>query len=507
MEPRFGTVISRPATDPLRQRLQFWLEQLDRFLREKDPIGMQGVPQPRIFLLEHAQPQAFVGRMDVCLRKMGQLQGAEGTSEDFLGLDRERGGLFSVPGPRPCVPLPYQGVALQRFMDWYVKPFAGCTTRVTKRTVDFAPGCLQASIDGSHAPAQTREIFVRMSGHWLVMTTGLMQNLTEYEAVATVFHEAAHYYRAHRSQPDALHDFLAPHAADKEMAELAQELMYWRKAKENGYRTLANGAPGQRYHSGLYFIARHVIQDWIRKEGQRSACKDLSQHFLTAPGLTHFPLEKPDERGYVSYQDYERKVDACLVDLPLNATLQKRMVDNMERLAPWSPRVLGPVPELTTVRELWDWLNRALPAVVAAPDTRLAELSRRADALGLGPYTREQEANELVVDWLTKFGIDPQHGVKAALKLLKLETQSPLAAEPRPGAYTYEQCVEAYEAKFRAADGSEWRVPVGDYSDPHQSSCYRAFNMYRNINTQGYALKRKPERVAPPDPAWDTMAR
>jgi hypothetical protein len=515
LTPRIGAVSNRPPEDPLRQRLQFWLDQLDVFLREKDPGGMKKVPKPQIFLLDNAAPNAFVASMEVCLNKAGQMQGADGTSEDFLGIDRELGGIFSVPGPRSCVKLPYQGAELQRFMDWYLKALPGCQARVTKRTTDFNENCLNYSVDASNTPAQTREIFVRLTGNWLVVTTGLMQSLTEFEAVYTVFHEAGHYYMAHLSHPSALYDFFhglgnanpsSKPLADPKMQELGKELVYWLKAKEAGERKIAEGAPGQRYHSGLYVIARNVIQDWIRKEGTRMACKDLSQHFLTANGLARFPLEKPDPRGQEAYLLYEQKVDACLAGLALDPDMQSRMVGFTRYVAPWSTKVLGHVPAFTSVKELWDWLHAALPGVLAAPSTRVMELSKKADDMGLGHYTSEQEADELAIEWLTKFGIDPHHGITAALKLLKLEAKSPPLATSI-GAYTYEQCVRAYEAKFRSADGRELRVPVGDYSDPHHSSCFRAFNMNREIEAHGYMTKIGMPRVASPTPAWETITR
>ncbi|HET9237511.1 MAG TPA: hypothetical protein VFO10_09690 [Oligoflexus sp.] len=515
LAPRIGAVRTRPAGDPLRQRLQFWLDQLDLYLREKDRAAMKGVPKPQALLLENAAPNAFVASMEVCLNKASQLQGAEGASEDFLGVDRELGGIFSVPGPRPCVKIPYQGAELQRFMDWYLKPFPGCQARVTARAVDLTGGCIKASVDGANTPAQTREIFVRLSGNWVVVTTGLIQNLSEYEAVYTLFHEAAHYYMAHLSNSNALYDFFyglgtenpaSKPIADPKVQALGQDLLYWLKAKETGTRSLAEGAPGQRYHSGLYVLARNVIQDWIRKEGTRSACKDLSQHFLNAPGLARFPLEKPDARGQQSYRLYEDKVDACLTGMPLDPELQARMIGFTRFVAPWSSKVLVSVPGFATVKELWNWLNASLPAVIAAPQTRIGELSRQADAVGLGQYTSEQEADELTIEWLAKFGIDPNHGITAALKLLKLESEFPPLTSSI-GAYTYDQCVRAYESKFRGADGREQRVPVGDYSDPHHSSCFRAFNMNREIDTHQYMSSLPPPRVPLPTPAWDAIAR
>jgi hypothetical protein len=513
--PRLGQVTKRPAHDPLRQRLQFWLDQLDQNLRDKDPAALKNAPKPQILLLDNAAPNAFVASMEACLNRTGQMQNADGTSEDYLGLDRELGGIFSVTGPRACVTLPYQGAELQRFMDWYLKPFPGCNARVTTRTTDFAAGCLEASVDGPRTPAQTRDVFVRLSSHWLVVTTGLMKDMNESEAVYTVFHEAAHYYMAHLANPSRLYDFFYELGAanpsgkpkpDPKLQALGEELVYWLKAKELGHRSMAPGAPGQRYHSGLYVIARNMIQEWIRKEGQQNACKDLSQHFLQAHGLARFPLEKPDERGQQSYLAYEQKVESCLSGLPLDPDLQNRMIGFTRLVAPWSAKILTEVPKFRQVKELWDWLNQALPGVIAAPDRLVAELSQRADALGLGHYTSEQEADELALEWLTNFGIDPHHGIKAALKLLKLEKDFPSLTQ-RIGAYTYEQCVRAYEGKFRAPDGREQRVPVGDYSDPHHSSCFRAFNMYREIQSHSYMTKLGAARLTPPTPAWEMIAR
>jgi hypothetical protein len=331
-----------------------------------------------------------------------------------------------------------------------------------------------------------------------------------------VFHEAAHYYRAHLSHPTSLFDyfyhFQTHHSTqqppvDRRVAELGQELLYWLKAKEAWSRAIAAGAPGQRYHSGLYVIARHAIQDWIRKEAGQTPCKELSQHFINAAGLNRFPLEAPDGRGQESYALYETKVEACLAALPLDAQMQGRMIGFIPYLAPWSNKVLSPVPNFTTVKQLWDWLNIQLPLVIAAPKTRLAELSKQADDLGLKPYSSEQEADDLAIEWLTKFGIDPSRGMQATLKLLQLEEAEFPSAKNRVGAFSYEQCRRALAANFRGAGGGELRVPVGEYSYLHLSSCYRIFHMHRQITAQDYSSKLAPQRVSPPAPSWETLAR
>ncbi len=513
--PRIGPVKGLPLNDPMRQRLQFWIDQLDLFLREKDPVAMVNVPKPQIFLFENVAPNAFVASLEVCLNRSGQLQGSDGAPADLLGIDRELGGIFSVPSPRLCVKTPYQGAELQKFLNWYLKPFSNCTARVSNREAVFSPGCSSVSIDGPQSPGQTKEVFVRVSTHWISVTTGLIKGLTEFEAVYTLFHEAAHYYMAHLANPNSLYEYFYPLGsanpankplAEPKLAEIGKELVYWLKAKQTGSRKIAAGAPGQRYQSGLYVVARNAISDWTRKEGTKPACKDLSKYFVETTSLSRFPLEAPDSNGQKAYLLYEKKLDACLLGLPLDAELQNRMVGYTRFVAPWSTKILVGVPAFTSVRQLWDWLDQKLPEVMEAPQTKLVEVSRRADEVGLGQYTSEQEADELAVEWLIKFGMDPFNGVTASLKLLKIEAEFP-SLPTSVGAYTYEQCVQAYATQFRAADGEEIRVPVGDYSDPHHSGCYRAFNMNREIAAHDYRRKLGPLRVLPPSPVWEAIVK
>ncbi len=513
LAPRVPNVKGLPVDHPLRQRLQFWIDALDRFLREKDPQGTINIPKPQIFVLDNAAPNAFVASVETCLNRRAQLQGAEGSNDDFLGIDRELGAIFSLAGPRLCTKIPYQGVELQRYIDWYLKPFPNCAAKLTASSLQFSQDCLSSTIYAAKSPVQTNEIFVRSTGNWIVVTTGLIKDLTEFEAVYTIFHEAGHYYMAHLSNPSSLYNFFyrlgdsnpnGKPLPDASLVELGKELVYWLKAKETGLRKIADGAPGQKYQSGLYVVARNAIGDWIQKEGTRTACKDLSQFFTNTPSLAKFPLDALDRRGQQDYLLYEKKLDSCLSNLPLDAAAQSRMLGFMRFIAPWSSKVLVDVPNFNQVLPLWNWLNQKIPELIAAPASKVVEVSKKADEVGLGQYTSEQEADQLAVEWLVRFGIDPKNGITGALKLLEIESKFP-ALPTTVGAYTFEQCKAAYANDFKAADGRDLRVPVGDYSDPHHSSCYRAFDMFREIKTHGYSPS--PLRVVPPAPSWEVLAQ
>ncbi len=62
--------------------------------------------------------------------------------------------------------------------------------------------------------------------------------------------------------------------------------------------------------------------------------------------------------------------------------------------------------------------------------------------------------------------------------------------------WDYKRCQAAYANGWKTEDELPLFVPVGDYLDEHHSTCYRAFNLYRETEAHRYPARR---RVALPN--------
>ena len=101
------------------------------------------------------------------------------------------------------------------------------------------------------------------------------------------------------------------------------------------------------------------------------------------------------------------------------------------------------------------------------------EVIKTANNMRLGYYTDEQEADEVGLDLAMRVGIKYNDVIKSYLNLVKLGDSSVFEI---PGVLNYEQCLEEYEDNFQNF------IPIGDYVDSHHSSCFRAYNTFREYN-------------------------
>jgi Zn-dependent protease with chaperone function len=112
----------------------------------------------------------------------------------------------------------------------------------------------------------------------------------------------------------------------------------------------------------------------------------------------------------------------------------------------------------------------------------------------LGFYTTEQEADEIALEILANIGLPPNIALEVDLEALKWEEESSLP--PLPGEIPYAECMMLRDQAFRDADGKVVSVPVGDPNNAHHNSCFRVFNMLREIQAHRYQLGPRPPVVA-----------
>jgi hypothetical protein len=136
------------------------------------------------------------------------------------------------------------------------------------------------------------------------------------------------------------------------------------------------------------------------------------------------------------------------------------------------------------------------------------ELNREAFEKKIGQYTAEQEADELALEWILLAGFDRDLPIRALLADLK-NTNPVTSRRPLPEQeWSYDRCSQAFESEWKDQDDFPIFVPVGDYYDEHHSSCYRAFNLYRETQSHKYPAQASRDRITLLEPeAWIALQK
>ena len=99
----------------------------------------------------------------------------------------------------------------------------------------------------------------------------------------------------------------------------------------------------------------------------------------------------------------------------------------------------------------------------------------------IGYYTTEQEADEQSIEWLEMIGFDPSAGIETYLALAG-DGEDQLSGHSFGG----KTCRKLYANNWLDDLGREVFVPIGHYERIHHSSCFRAYNVHREIIAHGY---------------------
>jgi hypothetical protein len=238
------------------------------------------------------------------------------------------------------------------------------------------------------------------------------------------------------------------------------------------------------------------------------ACEDVEKHLNLNPLerdeiLKSFPVgplpDTPIAKKF--YRDFETKALACaeLIDPHKHADSIAGWIAGGGLRRKIDPSVFQ---SASTLKDLLINLSqRDLETWITAQNNAVFSLFKRADAARLGIYTQEQEADEIGIELAARVGVDPKAAQTAFLKGLEAKEKLMGTRSQVPGELDYEQCASALE------DGFTQFIPIGDYGDIHHSTCFRVYNVFREVRAHEKELKGLP---APggikPDPiTWNAL--
>jgi len=536
MAPLLGLNASAilPTGNPLVQRAQFWLDQIDASLRAKYPARLVDVPKPQAKVLKVGVPNAFVAPVPTCYNVPVQASSLVPGSGAMVFVDVKTGALAAWPNDLKCK----DGEASQSGLavaEAFVKEFntgAGSCKYSLTATGILRPNSACTRDPEVAAIGMSQGVVMMETSNFVTVHSGLLKIMSEGQFVSVLAHELGHYYRSHPTAKAGLYDYfytLTPTEPDhKPVAELDKAALGQAAVAASGMLAAADNflvvGPAQQLRSDLFVTVGSLVTQVAAISGAPEACSTAaaqlkSPSFKTAMGL--FPLSKVSSPQLVeAYMASEHLLFGCLAALKFTAhgALDARSVsfdairllasqptwpDFLTSLTPPAQARLSVLNKLIEARigDQAPHTTVALDAVLALShafvdqDKQSLGVLNKVHDLRLGQFTTEQEADDEAAEWIAGLGLDPKLGVESMRSLgagMKMGLGGNILAEA--------DCDRLWKAGWLGADGNYSFVPVGNFTDPHHSVCYRMFNIDREIKAHNLAV----QGVAPvaTGPSW-----
>lgn len=496
-------------------RMQAWATAIHRRLSERHPEALMGVPEPVVFISRKRDLNATSVAVPVCFdaeAEAGTDLSAESRSVNVLVLRPAKNSLAEYVDEERCASDAEAGLTLDDVLEAYQAQGAHCRVERTRAGgIRFSGTC--AGMPEGHVVS--RRVAFMLSSNVVVIVGGILTDVDEPAAVASLAHELAHYYRAHISRVDQ--GFFYQQESGENRAVTPEptrdpELLALGARLTNAVTLTAEGVRGQRFHPEV--IRALVLSDDELPKKIRNNCMveaDLGNDVECASACRDFLDDLEDrtifrlarfgkgEERREPYLQLENDFARCAAALPLSAdggpgTLPFGLP--LERQwRPWN-ETLEPAyrdQDPRTLKEAVDLLSDEFDRIARVQE----EDRERAVETRLGWYSHEEEADNVAAEILTEVGIAP-----AALQDLFFAILARRSSER--DSLGSKECRAAMESGWRDEDGRSIQVPVGSWDDEHHSPCYRIFQVDREIRAHGWERFRSNAPSVGPE-SWDEV--
>jgi hypothetical protein len=364
---------------------------------------------------------------------------------------------------------------------------------------------------------------------FVTVFTGIIPLMTEEAMVGALAHELGHYYRSHPTAQESEFGYfyklqekqLARRPeADPTLTELGQKAV--ESSTALSFSELMTQLDGQKLRSELYFAAGSVVKNLCRLgRSCPSTCRDTYDLMTSAEfddGVGYFPFTDAQKVDAAVYGKFEESVLACFADVKLSSdpkaldpnSVGWDIVSGLVQAPTWptwlnglSSKVRRSVYKVNTVNAERLAKNPpkvgSLDAAFLAASKTLNDIDhaavsvlKQAQEEGLGQYTIEQESDEFSAEWVAKAGVDPNGTVEAMRSLGKGSDTS-----LRGFILGEQECETLWKNNWSKGESDYFFVPIGDYSEIHHSTCYRMFNLEREIEAHNYTVAKTDAKLLP----------
>jgi hypothetical protein len=530
---------SRPLlkSSPVHKRMSYWVELMDRKVRELYPEQFVNVPVPEVVVMNDNSPNAFVAGIPVCYDipihwgiSSGELM--EAAFVNFDGKIIDAGGIGQL-----CIPKEITSdQILQELVEMFNNNTTECRFSITEekdKSVMVTNGkCdVESTIKDNFGASK---IVLLTAANRVVINKGLIAEFKdEFNVLSVIAHELGHYYRGHLTASNKSEDYNFFYETgvtnsdrrpvpDPRYEALGRELINLDVPFARVTRV-----EGQKYRSEFFLallgIVNVVNKDKTCRQGDEDCnieCGELLTWLNTGDNVRFFggfpaPTRLGD-RGRAKYLEFEGKVEACFADVTIGEegiefgrsisaeTLRSIVKSNVNRVLRDNFSWDGFEPEGTIAASIGVAEN-----ILDAYYVELIAPLTQARDIPLGYYTQEQEADELSMEIMNKLGVEPRYVVETYLELAGLEEgfYREFGIDLYPYAVGFTTCKELYQNGWKDSQGNIVMILPAKYIGSYHSTCYRAFNMDREIRAHRYNLNPELTVTVPTDYSWAEIQR
>ena len=529
-----------PQTHPLAAQAQEWIDRIDSKLRETHTAELANVPKPRAKVLDKAAPNAFVAPVPACYKvavKLSRKATGRGKKDAQVLIEAQNGSVQAWEADAPCID-GTENQSAEETVAEFVSSFNAAAVNGCKFSVDGSGSLVvgdQCEVDPAlDGVAGADGLVLLQTANHVTVHSGIVTIMTESAFVSVLAHELGHYYRSHPTANDSDYGYFYTQQSknvakrpspESRLEQLGKDAIKASEVIDGG--TNFTQVKGQALRSDLYFLVGSLV---TKSKDSSAACVDArklasSSDFEGTMAL--FPVDpKLTAEQTATYLKFEEGALNCLDNLTLVGSGESvRNSFDWKKLQSVAANPTWPswLNDLTpSSRRALDSLNqelankigqdsaessgRSVGAVLRSVNKKLMMVEEEAVAVlkkahnsRLGQYTYEQEADDLAVEITASLGFDPKAVVDAMRSLGKDSRGS-----QRDLSLGYEDCETLWKNNWLDAQNNYVFVPVGGFTDPHHSICYRMFNIEREVAAHSVV----PANVKVPahdDAAWSDL--
>lgn len=367
--------------------------------------------------------------------------------------------------------------------------------------------------------AYTNSVAIVASSPFIHVSSDLIAALDEGTMQFVLAHELTHYYRSHSSplvtrkygfwydedpsqplRPVPTGDAAALQAAYIEISASPKPVA--------GLTLQSHYSPRMR----RLLVQLGAVLDSLGSANQQAPCYPASKAlndgtFWSTQLLMNGSV--PTEAVKASYLAYEAAVVACASSITLGANYARDQLPMawLEGLQDYRLFAAANIKGQTTLGGALSVLNDLATKV----DGKVQSFLSGARENHIGFYTVEQEADEVALQITTEAGMAPEDVIKAWSNFMSAEdavlassmSVADLASyRAQSGAIDAPTCSALLAAEFTTSDAQGQKVPftvsLGDVDEPHHSSCYRMYNLWREQRAHQYVAAPAPAALTPP---------
>jgi len=499
--------------------VQKWVDLIDSKVRSEHPSKLANTPKPIAKVIKEKSANAFVAPIPVCYDVNVKLKSGSPTATntvDNVFLNAKAGEFSSWPNHYTCVGASNDKAEIESYIADYNASSVGCKFKLNSDGILEGNSKCSLSSDINGAVA-AKKLVLLQTANYVTIHTGIFGLMTEEALISVIAHELGHYYRSHVAGAMKDFDFFytlgEQNTASRPVAEADKKEMGDNAVVAS---TLLNATdsytvvPGQKIRPELYMAVGSTIATACRSDNCPDTCKAALEEMKSSEfnsDMATYPFAGLEPDMKTSYLAYEEKALACLGDISMasSGTTMKpdsigyakfrsfienptwpswlgrvgaggrRYLAQMSRLA--AIRAGETAPEGESLKAVVDSLSRTL----ADQDDESVDALKIAHENRLGQYTSEQEADDVAAEWVNDVGISPKHVVDAMRRLGRGTTTS-----LRGFILSEQDCDALWSRNWLDDSGKYAFVPIGNYAQVHHSSCYRMFNLDREIAAHNY---------------------